>query len=72
MMQQFEESQRTVAELRKLLEDKNTENVQLREDIRTLLDFKSELESLVEDQNTKIQELNSVSMQTFSVYVIII
>jgi chromosome segregation ATPase len=65
LVQQFEEAQRTAAELKKRLEDKTTENEQLQEDIRTLIDFKNELESLVEDQNTKIQQLNNVSVIPF-------
>ena len=65
LVQQFEEAQRTAAELKKCLEGKTMENEQLQEDIRTLIDFKNELESLVEDQNTKIQQLNSVSVIPF-------
>lgn len=37
-----------------------SENSQLRKDIQTLIDFKNELESLAEDQDKQIQNLNNV------------
>lgn len=39
------------------------ENNQMQNDIKTLLDFKNELEQLATQQNDKINSLNSVSVQ---------
>ena len=43
----------------------NEVNEQLKQDIHTLLEFKNELESLAEDQNKQIQNLNAVRICLF-------
>lgn len=57
---QVEDIEGTVRLLESKLLEKNKENEQLRADIQTLLDFKNELEGLVEDQNKQIQSLSGV------------
>ena len=47
------------------------ENEQLRKDIQTLLDFKNELESLAEDQNSKIESMNQVSSKPLKTLIFI-
>jgi len=61
----MEEAEKIITELTSNLKTKTTENEELKCDIKTLLDFKTELEGLVEQQSNKINSLNSVKFFIF-------
>ena len=56
----FNSAQEKITEISEQLDTLKGENSQLRGDIKTLIEFKNELESLAEDQDKQIQNLNDV------------
>jgi len=64
----MEEAEKIINELTSNLKAKSTENEELKCDIKTLLDFKTELEGLVEQQSNKINSLNSVKFVHLYLY----
>jgi hypothetical protein len=61
----LQDNQHLIADLKSKLSNYKNENHQLQADVKTLLDFKNELESLAEDQGQKIENQNNVTSSYF-------